>query len=413
MTPSSVQPPTPDATPNRRNASAAIPPTYGPFDPTLLAKVSKEGMCVDLAERAETDELAAAAVRLLQLWSFVPSEYEHSIPHAKVRPLGPFSDLVAERLGRLSDQARRGKVSPMQVYAVLESAALGVGKKTISKLIDNPGSYEFHVARLDLVIAERAIAVAFGQSDPESGPLTWRAIRAESRIAKYAQALADVEGSHPLLAWSDIGSRHPILDPRPFLRKGRSQDQEIYMYRVQHAIDHGFRAMVVAMLDRNEITNETVEVALITAECIMRLMGHLSRVRDSGEFDRLDPFLMENGEVTGHGTGAFSVWVMLASYLFLGSEKSKADLVRDANFRAFDSDAADLVAKVVDGTLSPFGSGMVMNTAVQAKLRRFTRGFQASHMEAVKKHAPASMDVPAPANMAITNRESMEAVVKG
>lgn len=393
-----------------KNSNFEFPPTYGPIDVTAGASIGAMASLIENGKIDESKELDAAAVRLVQMRDFVPSEYEDRIPQTKVRPLEEFSDMVVEQLGTIAELARTGVRSPMQVYALIEAKTLEISDNVIEELLQEPSKLRFHVARLDLAFAERVVAVAFEQADPVSGPATWRAIRAETKLFELATVFADLEGSHPLLAWSDIGSRHPILDVRSFLPPGRSRDQEVFMYRVQHAIDHGFRAVIIALLDEDN-DDDTVEKALVVTEGVMRLMGHLSRVRDSGEFYKLDPYLSENGEVTGHGTGAFSVWVTLASYLLLGNEDFKGRMATGDNFTAFDSDAAELVRRVINGTLVPFSSKATMDPAAADKIGRFTIGFHAAHKAAVKRHAPTSMDVPAPASLEKTNEESMNAAI--
>lgn len=398
MTASTVPPRAPTAAevaasgaPYRR--TQVVPPTY-------LQQYDDPG--------SSSVELDSAAERLSSLRLFVPGEYEDKIPCTPVRPLGRFSDLVVERLGELTEKGRARELSAMQIYATFEAYALEVDDDVVQELLEQPGSFECSIARLDLAFAERAVAVAFAQQPGGDGSATWRAIRGESRLFDLATRFAEAEGSHPLLSWPDIGSRHPILDPRSFLPPGRSRDQEVYMYRVQHAMDHGYRAIVLA-LTGDEPSEEAVEKALAITEGIMRLMGHLNRVRDSGEFDKLDPYLGENGEVTGHGTGAFSVWVLLASYLLRGQATMRDRLLLPANQQAFDADGLELVHRVATGEIRP-----LTETApgpARDRLDHYVKGFHAAHLAAVAKHATTSLDVPAPALPGSTNRESMKAAV--
>jgi hypothetical protein len=415
MAPQIVPSPTPDTEDAGLCASISplqagdVPPVYGLVNATGIHDGDAVAELAALGVLDATNELDSAVLRLAQLRMFVPSQYESSIPQTQVRPLGRFSDMVAEQLGDLTERGRTGQLSAMQIYALVESEAVKIDDDDVTSLLNEPTSTAFHVARLDLAFAERAVAVAFTQGNPDGGLATWQAIRAESELFRLANEFATLEGSHPLLSWSDIASRHPILDVRSFLPFGQSRDQEVYMYRVQHAIDHGFRAVVLALLDQTTCTDLDVEKALVVTESIMRLMGHLSRVRDGGEFYKLDPYLGENNEVTGHGTGAFSVWVLLGSYLLRGTESMKVRLVEDANQTAFDSDAELLVRRVIDGDLVPFGESMAGDAA--NRIEHFVKGFHASHKAAVSKHAPTSVDVDAPATPGSTNKESMAAAI--
>lgn len=144
-------------------------------------------------------------------------------------------------------------------------------------------------------------------------------------------------------------------------------------------------------------------------------MLHLSRVREVGEFDKLNQFLTPNGEAHRHASGAFSAWTMLATYLLTG--ELLPHLIKVENRWAFCADTRAWIDAVVSGELTPLpklrgsdSNGADVHHLAEYAVRQFGR-LHEIHRGAVRRHAPGALREQAPSNRLLTNIESFDQVI--
>lgn len=320
------------------------------------------------------------------------------------RPLGQLSDYLCDQLGVTNEAIRTGEAAAERLLLDVDKALDALDVDLLGRLGTGAPARR-RLACLDLAWAERAVAIAFG------GTADYRARRARTTLWRWGTTLANVEARHPVLAWSDIAIHHPMHDPRSFLAPGSGRDQEIFMYRVQGAIERMSRSILDTWQSADtsvaELDELTVDLSLIVAA-----MAHLIRVRDIGEFYKLDPFLGPNNEVRGHGTGSFSAWTFLVSWLVTGDSEFDSRLTDPANRMAFDPDARAWIDELAHGRLVPLPerARVVTSAPVASALlnvQKRCRDFHKAHRGGIRRHAPTSMPFPAPANPTITNEDSI------
>jgi hypothetical protein len=324
------------------------------------------------------------------------------------RPLGVFSDFVCERLGPLNEKVRTGDLSATDLFRTIDGLSTAVSTEAIGEVHEVSNSDGRRTALLDLAFAERSLNVAFHDTSD------YRGARNASDFFAKAVSLAAVEGRHPILSWSDIAIHHPVEDPRSFLDHGAARDQEVFMYRVQGAIERAFKTIASDWL-HEVMSAEWLAEVKADLDAVVSAMAHLTRVREIGQFYKLDPFLSLNNEVRGHGTGAFSAWTFVAGFALTGRSEFRSRLCDEANLMAFDPDAVpyiDLIAANEMGTLADSARKCGLDRGLTAAEDRFI-DFLKIHRSAIRKHAPGSFTDAAPANPTITNEESIRAAIGG
>ena len=341
----------------------------------------------------------------LRLWaSFRPSIDERRVAYEPIRPLGRFSDFVCTEIGMLYDAHLVGDVSKQEIFAAVEHSAAAIDPRHVDQLESDPATANARVARLDLAWAERLLAVVHGGGDE------YLANRDASIFFGYASRLADSQQQYPLLQWSDIAIHHPAHDPRTFLSAGPGRDQEVLLYRVQGGIDRAWRQIVEQWPDVWP-TKRECHTMLAGLDAVVHAMANLTRVRDLGEFDKLDVFLRPNDEVTGHATGSFDAWAPLLGYLVTADANYLARIIDATNTLAYDTDARPWIRALLDSTLTPLPILVADCPDEDVRMlcsligKRY-RDFHKVHRGAVAKHAPGAMPQPAPAHPAISNSES-------
>jgi hypothetical protein len=307
---------------------------------------------------------------------------------------------VCEGLGEANDAVRRRELSPDDLLRIIDNHSSNIDEATMRHLVNDTASRR--VASVDLAFAERAVDIAHGES------VAYREQRRGLDVFRKAAALAELDERQPVLTWSDIAIGHPIGDPRSFLDRGHARDQEILMYRIQSGIERTFKKFVTEWPD-TVVTASWLADLHADIDAVVEAMIHLTRVREPGQFYKLDPFLGANRGVRGHGTGSFSAWTFLAGWFLTGRDEFRFRVCDPANLAALDPDArlyiraaaclgvATLVERAPEGGRSP------QVGAVQAAFYDFLK----VHRGAIRKHAAASFDDAAPANPSITNAESM------
>jgi len=349
---------------------------------------------------------ATPADQLRMLSKFQPSRDEHMVPLVRIRPLGPLSDYVCSMMPVHYDAVLAGAMRPQQILDEVERVFAAVDIDVVEMLVAAPHTTAARVARLDIAFLERLLCVAHGGPSQE-----YRARRAHCEFFKVGVRLAKSQQQSVFLGWPDIAGQHPAWDPRTFLSPGRGRDQEVLLYRVQHGIDRVFQRIVVEW-PQHYISPKFGEQIADDLDAVVEAMIHLSRVRDVGEFDKLNHFLTPNGEAHGHATGSFSVWTMLAGYLLTGKLLDR--LVDVENRWAFDADARGWIDAVVAGEVTPLPGlrggetdGADVRRLTQYAMRQFGR-FHEVHRGAVRRHAAGALDEQAPSNRLVTNRESFD-----
>lgn len=332
-----------------------------------------------------------------------------AVPNKPYRPLGAFSDYVCERLGVDNQRVYDHELSGPELFAVAERAFDAVPSRTWDDLRGPQHSARRRVALVDLVWFLRSLDIAHAD-DPE-----YPARKRESRLFAMTRSLADIEGRHPVLSWSDMAIYHPVSDPRTFLPPGEARDQEILMYSVQHASERMFKR--VHQWDWAHPTKRMLTELVFDLNAALRALMHYSRVRTVGQFYQLDPYLGDNGEYRGHATGSFSAWTLLMGIFLAGNDSFARRLSDGTNRKAFDRDADPFIDRVAAGTFVPLGSHLAaarLDSGERAELealhneaRRVFTLFLHSHRGAIKRHAPASFTDPCPTDPALTNRESI------
>lgn len=350
----------------------------------------------------------------LKIWAtFQPGTDEGSLPVVPERPLGLLSDLVVTTLPLHYDEVLDGAMTAGELFDLIEDAAASVDDATVRYLLAHPGSTSARIARLDCAFAERNLSVAHGGPTPE-----YKARRTKAKFFKIGTMLARSQQQYPFLQWSDIGVHHPIWDPRTFLSPGPGQDQEVLLFRVQSSIDRAFRRLVVEW-PRSEarMSASMCQDIIDDLDAVVRAMINLTRVRQVGEFDKLNRFLSPTGEVHGHATGSFSVWTFLAGYLLTSRPAYLDRLVDPENRWAYDTDARAWIDGIQAHEVTPLTemkfatSDSVRDELIESMQRRYT-DFHKVHRGAVRKHALEAMSEAAPAARLNTNGEMFDRSVE-
>lgn len=338
---------------------------------------------------------------LAGLVAFVPGEVS---PIEKIRPLGPLSDLAAEDLGMWDNAVTEGAADETDLYDEIERCAASVD----DHVVDYPDTELAQTARVDLAFIDRLGHVASEEAAP------YRRWREFTRFFEIAQRLGQSQEQYPLLQWSDIAEYHPVRDPRTFLSPGAGRDQEVFLYKAQSAIDRAFRQIVRAWGSDGGPTLDDCRWIAGLLDLVVEAMANLSRRRELGEFDKLDRFLTDNGEVRGHATGSFSAYTQLAGWLTTGRDDYLDRLADPVNRGAFDRTAREWIDRIVAGDLTalPF-SGIVDEIPVNdvdwiAHIDKRYTDFHRVHRGAVRKHAKGALGCPAPARPTMTNAESID-----
>ncbi len=372
----------------------------------------------ELSGRSQSGNVGAAAnsrawrlptttcdeLRLLS--QFQASRDEPLLPIVPERPLGEFSDYVCSIMPVRYDAVLDGSMTAAELFDDLDSVARTLDAGTVDRLIADPMSTAARVACLDIAFAERFLCVAHGGPTQE-----YRARRAKAMWFHVGVRLAKSQQRSLFLQWTDIAVGHPVWDPRTFSSPGRGRDQEILLYRIQSGIERAFRQIVVEW-PRTHMTEQSARSIGELLDAVVASMIHLSRVRDVGEFDKLNRFLTPNGETHGHATGSFSVWTMLAGYLLTGRLLDR--LTDPENRPVFDPDARPWIDAIVAGEVTPLpglrGEHPDVDELVDHVIRQYRR-FHEVHRGAVRKHASAALAEQAPSNRLLTNKESFEEAI--
>lgn len=352
---------------------------------------------------AHLDVMSAELLQeLAALGAYTPGKDDAVYPLVKCRPLGAFSDFVAEDLGEMYDDVLAGTLMPMDLLDLVEERASSVGRLVVPELLSRPDSREAEVAVLDIAWAERFVNVAFDDRE------TFHVKRNATRFFSMGRHLATAIGRYPVLQWTDIAENYPSNDPRTFLSSGYDRLQEIHLYRVQRAIERGSQRIVQHWLGGHPDRAAQRDI-LETCGRIAKAMANLSRKRQPGEFEKLDRFLSPNDEVVGHATGSFSGWTKLAGFLCTGRPDMLGSVTLADNLHAFDPRTRPWIAAIADGRTRPLDAAQ--DELGEAISRRCTH-FHMVHLAAVKRHAPGALRCPAPAMRSITNHESMNRNIK-
>ena len=349
---------------------------------------------------------------MVRLQAGQPGPRDHRV--VEIRPLGAFSDFVCTELGTYNDQIREGQISADELRTVSEERLALVNDRIFTRLTGDAPTMFKRVALLDLVWVSRSLDIAY------IDPLERVTKRAASQVGRRMMELSTVEGRHPVLSWSDIAIYHPADDPRSFLMPGEARDQEIFMYRVQRAMEEVFAAAV--QVEPGAVDAELLTHLVNDLTTVVKSMSYLNRVRTVGQFYKLDPFLGPNGEYRGHGTGAFSVWSFLMGVFLTDNTEYKIRLLDPKNQLAYDRDADHLVDAVRTNqfrTLSEIILTSGLPCAVKEEMR-FSHAaaadkfsvFLKAHHGAMKRHSPASFGDPAPSVPSVDNAEAIRRAIK-
>jgi hypothetical protein len=330
--------------------------------------------------------------------------------------LGPVSDFVCEQIGSFNDEIREGELAADALWDAVEEAVDSTPRELFEAALRTDETEIRRVALLDLVWIERSLNIAFGASED------YKRARDKSYLFQLTKAIAEVENRNPMLSWSEIAIYHPTHDPRSFLVAGEDRDQEILMYRIQGGMERSFKS-ILQSVDRGEYRANPIDwMSDVVSEldAVVRAMIHLSRVRRIGQFYKLDPFLGVNNEYIGHGTGAFSVWTFLIAELLSGSPHVAARISNPDNYKAFDRDADDYVARVSNGTFETLDvlfskeASLAANVELQelrAQAQKKLTQFLQTHRGAMKKHSPASFDDEAPSAPPLSNEQAIDVAI--
>ncbi|MCU1646760.1 MAG: hypothetical protein JWN03_7035 [Nocardia sp.] len=332
------------------------------------------------------------------------------------RPLGAFSNFVCNSLGTKNEQIRQGVISAVELFDTANNLLSAIPVRIYDQLVRDTDFTRRRLAILDLVWVVRSLDVAFAED------ANYAARSKNSMLQRVARMLADREGRHPNLSWSDIAIYHPVGDPRSFLPPGAARDQEIFMYRSQHAIEKTLR-YITDLHEREEVTAEILPILPVALNAVVKTMVRLNRERTPGHFYTLDPFLGPNNKFTGHATGAFSAWCYIVGYFLSEHHDFKQRLLRPENRMAFDRDADPHIKRIENGTfrtadqlIGSSGLGESQYAAARALLDSAQEKFGLflhAHRGTIKRHASSSFDDVAPANISIINRESLNRGIAG
>jgi hypothetical protein len=341
-----------------------------------------------------------------------PDPYEQ-VP---CRPLFALSDFVCESLGEHNSLIREGRLSANDLLVIVEAFAAQVPQRCWADLLLDENSEQRRVAMLDLVWIERSLAIAW-----QSQPGEYHRRRYDAEFFARTRDFALAEQRHPVLSWSDIAIYHPVHDPRSFLEPGLNRDQEVFMYRVQGAIERVFRSILE--LCPEAFTHLELESVVQDLDLVGKAMNFLNRARTVGQFYTLDPFLGPNNEYRGHGTGAFSAWSFLMGVFLSDNPSFRSRLLDPTNRLAFDTDARPLMDATLAGTrptllkvlaarqLPPGDRADVdrLHGEAVSQFLAFLRG----HKGAIRRHAETSFSFASPADPTISNREAIDEAIAG
>jgi hypothetical protein len=332
------------------------------------------------------------------------------------RPLGAFSNFVCDSLGIKNELIRQGEISAWELFDTANNLLSAVPDRVYTELSHDTSGARCRIAILDLVWVIRSLDVAF------AGDEAYAARSPNSMLMQVTGTLADRAGRNPNLSWSDIAIYHPVGDPRSFLAPGPARDEEIFMYRSQHAIEKMFK-LIVELHERKELSMEILPLLPVALEAVVKTMVRLNRDRTPGHFYDLDPFLGPNEKFVGHATGAFSAWCYIVGYFLSEHDDFKQRLLQPENRQAYDRDADPYIDRIESGTLHT--ANQLMRTAGLAEPRHAQARtlfdsarkqfglFLRAHRGTIKRHAPTSFDQAAPASPSIINRESVNRGITG
>lgn len=348
------------------------------------------------ADAAWLSDDGGLLAELHHLATYTPGRDEDVYPEVLIRPLAEVSDFIVDELPTAFDAVVAGRIEPLVLFDAIEARAHGIDRTLVPELLANPHSRRTQIAALDIAVAERFANVAH----PDKG--SYRLRRNASRFYAIGRHLASVLQRYPLHQWSDIGECYPSNDPRTFLSPGFDRLQEIQLYRVQSAIERAARE-IVRSWSYGPPDGEAQQIILTLWDGAAKAMANLNRKRQPGEFDKLDRFLSPNHEVVGHGTGSFSSWTRLASYLSTGRESALLSVTLDVNQGAYTPEARDWITRIAQ--LRPLDPD---SGDLPAAIRKRCTDFQIIHRAAAKRHAPGALGFPAPAYPKWSNDESMK-----
>lgn len=327
----------------------------------------------------------------------------------ETRPLGAFSNFVCQELGIYNNDINQGKKAPKELFGRIESLVKEIPEETFTNLLGDGQTRDRRTALIDLVFALRSLDVAY-KDDP-----SYDETKSQSLLLQRATVLAQKEGRRPFLQWSDTAIDYPFDDPRAFMSPGPARDQEIQLYTTNGSADNVFKSVVdgdYANLSPYEF--ETLGVAMFE---VGQWLAHLSRIRDLGHFQRMDPFLGakdENGVIVA--SGSFSAWTFLAGWFLTERAIFKERLTRSENLPYFDRDADSYIQAIRDGsfkTLRQVLSGLPIGQAEilerEKTLIKWFDEFYLIHKGAAKRHAAYELPSSSPSYPLMTNRESMDA----
>jgi hypothetical protein len=336
-----------------------------------------------------------------------------TLPQAKYRPLGAFSDFVCDELGTQNQRVRQGSISAGELREVAESRAQLINLRGFPELLEPARQIGRRVALLDLVWVLRSLDVAH-LDDPH-----YRERKKDMRIFRLARGLATMENRHPVLCWSDIAIYHPIYDPRTFLAPGPARDEEILMYRVQNIVENIFKRIIES--DWNQVTPHMLSDLVLDINAALEAVVHFSRARTVGQFDELDPYLSVNFEYRGHATGAFSAWTYLMGVFLAKNHSFESRLVDRENAKAFDLDARPHIDKIRTGEFKHLATYLASSPLVFHERKRASHLYYEAcrafmfllycHRGAIKRHASASFQDQSPADPERLNLETIDEAI--
>ncbi len=352
----------------------------------------------------------SSAREQLALWATTrPGPDMDRVPQESTRPLGLLSNFACESMADRFESVDANEIEPSAFFDEVEDLMRTVSPDTIDALVATPGSVSARVAGLDLMFLERSLCVAHGGPGQE-----YRARRSHSTFFRTSRRLARSQRRPLYLGWIDIANWYPVYDPRTLVPAGAARDQEILLYRIQNGIERTFQHIVVEW-PVGYMSPKIAEEMVADLNGAVTAMLHLRRVREHGEFDRLNRFLTPNGEAVGHATGSFSAWTMLANYVLTGHLPRR--LLLEENRSAYDPDAVPFIDAAAAGEIVPlprmrgaYSDGADIEKMVANCIRQFGR-FLEVHRGAVRSQAPAALSEQAPSDAEVTNLESINEII--
>ncbi|MHA3024341.1 hypothetical protein ACXPWS_29210 [Mycobacterium sp. BMJ-28] len=319
------------------------------------------------------------------------------------------SDFACMEMAARIDAVDAQDISPEAFFDEVEQLVETLPPEWIDTFVSHPGSLSSRIAALDLMMIERSLSVVHGGPTQE-----YRARRSQSLLLRTLRRLARAQKRPLYLAWIDIANWHPVHDPRTFVSKGIAQDQEILLYGIQHGIERTFQHVVVEW-PIEYMGPKVAEEMAANLDAAVQAMLHLRKVRQHGEFDRLNRFLTPNGEAHGHATGSFSAWTMLAGFVLTGHLPKR--LVLEENRAAYDPDARPFIDAAVTGEITPLPrmrgadrDGGDIERLAKHCVRQFGH-FLEIHRGAVRAQAPAALTEQAPSDPEVTNLQSFDEII--